>query len=304
MFGSTDQVGAERVDAQSGVQEQVAFAAVGTQDEQILVFAYQPAGGDPSGGVVICPSILGDFLANYRREVQLARSLAAAGLAVFRFHYRGTGNSDGDPGQLTLSSIEDDARCVAEILIDRHPTVPIAFVGTRWGTLSAVAAATEFPSAPLALIEPVTDFARFYDDAIKTRAMSAVVTGDSAESVRQISELLDRHGYADIVGSVISRALYESTAGVAAAELLSAGAEHPRLLVQFGGRDLRAPYRKLEKQFAGHGVQVQTTIVDVAESWWFRPEAPTVDPVAHSFNDALRSWLLAELPKSTRSEQS
>ena len=63
------------------------------------------------GGVVACPSIYQDLFAGYRDEVLLARSLAARGIAVQRFHYRGAGHSDGDVAgaitSLTSSSVID-----------------------------------------------------------------------------------------------------------------------------------------------------------------------------------------------------
>lgn len=302
MFGPTDQLEAERVDSQSGLRERAAFTSAGASDEQVLVFSYVPA-RDPIGTVVVCPSILGDFLANYRREVMLARSLAAAGMAVLRFHYRGTGNSEGDPARLTLETMATDTRRMTEVLAGGFPAVPIGFVGTRWGALSAATAAADHAGAPLVLCEPLTALGRFFDDAMQSRAMSAIATGKSVKSARQISELLDRDGYADIVGNVVHRALYDSTVGADAVALLSAGPHHPRLLVQFGGRDLRPAHRKLDKQFADSGSALETTIVDVAESWWFRPEAPTLVPVAHGFNDAVSSWLRSQLAETPQVEQ-
>lgn len=303
MFARSEQLGADRVDSRTGVRERAAFIPVGTGGEQMLMFSYQPA-GDPIGAVLICPSILGDFLANYRREVNLARCLASFGMAVARFHYRGTGNSAGDPTQLTLSSMNTDTRWAAQELAGSLPGLPVGFVGTRWGALSAAATlAHDYPTAPLVLCEPLTDFSRFYGDAMRSRAFSAVATGKSLQPARQISDLLARDGCADIVGNVVHRALYESTVGVEPGQLLITGSSHSSLLVQFKGTDLRPANRKLVKQFADVRLRVDTTIVDIAESWWFRPQAPHLVPVAHAFNDAVRTWLQSELPKSARSEQ-
>lgn len=299
MLGSTAQT-ADRVDARSGVRERASFVPCGAGDEQLFMCTYEPP-GDPVGTVLICPSILADFLANYQREVNLARSLATAGLTVARFHYRGSGNSDGDPAAMTLSSLQSDAAWVAEKLNGWLPDRPIAFVGTRWGALSAAAAARDFIGAPLMLCEPVTDVARFYQDAIRSRAMSAVATGRSRKGVRQLSELLARDGYADIVGNVIHPALYDSTIGVDARLLVADGPARPGLLVQFGGKELRAPHRELEKLLVDNSWQVDAEIVDIAESWWFRAGGRTVAP--NSLNTALGAWLSAQLPHLTQAEQ-
>lgn len=303
MFARSDRLGADRVDPRTGVRERAAFSAVGTGGEQMLLFSYEPA-GDPIGVVLICPSILGDFLANYRREVNLARCLASFGMAVARFHYRGTGNSGGDPAQLTLSSMDTDTRWAARELVGRHPGLPIGFVGTRWGALSvAAAAAHDYPRAPMVLCEPVTDFSRFYSDGMRSRAFSALATGKTSQPARQISDLLMRDGCADIVGNVVHPALYDSTVGVEPGQILTTGSSHSSLLVQFKGTDLRPANRKLVKQFAAARMHVETTIIDIAESWWFRPQAPHLVPVAHAFNDAVRTWLQSELPASARLEQ-
>lgn len=302
MFGRSELSTAERVDSRTGVREEAAFVPVGAHGEQMLTYTYQPA-GEPVGQVLIAPSIMGDFLANYRREVVLARSLAAAGIAVVRFHYRGTGNSFGDPAQITLASLAEDATYLAHEMVRSLPAVPIGFIGTRWGALSAAAAANDFPGAPLALCEPLTDFSRFYSDAMRSRAMSAIATGKSVKAAKHITDLLARDGKADIVGNVLYPALHTSTVGVDPVQLLTEGDPRPRFLVQFGGNDLRPAHRKLEKEFTDRQLPMDTVIVDVAESWWFRPDAPTLVPIAQGLNDSLLNWLQAELSKSAQLEQ-
>lgn len=300
MLGRASQSGAVRLDERTGVRESAAFVPRGVGDEQLFMCSHEPP-GDPVGSVLICSSILADFLANYQREVNLARSLAMAGLTVVRFHYRGSGNSDGDPAEVTLSSLQADARWAAGELTTWLPELPIAFVGTRWGALSAAAAARDHAGAPLMLCEPMTDLPRFYQDAIRSRAMSAVATGKARKGVRQLSELLARDGYADIVGNVIHPALYESTIGVDARLLVDDGPARPGLLVQFGGKELRAPHRELEKLLVDNGWQVDAEIVDIVESWWFRAGGRTVAP--NSLNTALGAWLSAQLQHLTPAEQ-
>jgi len=300
MLGQTGQLGAERVDRGSGIRERAAFLPFGAGDDQLFVCTYEPA-GESVGSVLICSSILADFLANYQREVNLARAFAKAGMTAVRFHYRGTGHSDGDPAAMTLASLEADARWAAEQLTSWRPDLPIAFLGTRWGALSATAAARDYGDAPVELCEPIIDFGRYYSDAMRSRSMSAMATGKSRKDATQVSELLARDGHADIVGNVIHSALYDSTVGVDPVALLSEGKARAALLVQFGGKDVRAPLRKVEQKLVGAGWRATSRTVDVAENWWFRTGRRMV--AQDELDDASRTWLRTELETTRQDER-
>ncbi len=297
MFDRTGQI-AHRVDKRSGVRERVAFVPFGTLEDQVFISSYEPP-AESVGTVLICSSILADFLANYEREVNLARGLANAGLTVVRFHPRGVGNSGGDPSQVTLTSLQDEARWVAAELTTWHPELPMVFVGTRWGALAAAAAARDHGGAPLVLCEPLTDFARFFSDAGRSRAMSALASGRS-KSFEPLPELLVRDGFADIVGNIVHRALFDSSVDQDARQLLAEGPSRPSLLVQFGGQDLRTANRRLEQHLVDGGWHVDTAIMAVAENWWFGsgPHARA----ASALNDAAQDWIVKQLAGLTASE--
>jgi pimeloyl-ACP methyl ester carboxylesterase len=82
-------------DTSTGVSETAAF--ISSAAGLVLVHAHIPA-SPAQPPVVICSSVYEELRNNYRREVLLARRLAAAGAPVVRFQYRGFGNSDDAPG--------------------------------------------------------------------------------------------------------------------------------------------------------------------------------------------------------------
>ena len=100
----------------------------GDPGSRVLTFTHPPA--RPSGaGVVICSPIGAEHVQNQPRELELARALAARGLLVRRFHFRGTGDSDGQG--LTFDSMSEDSAAAARQLLDSGEVSRVAFVGTR-----------------------------------------------------------------------------------------------------------------------------------------------------------------------------
>jgi len=131
---------------------------------------YAEADGAPSGAVLICPPhpFLGGDMDNNVLQA-LASALAAAGLPVLRFNYRGIGGSE------TARALDDDQRefwqhstCPryeAEIMrdaADAYTTLTgllpgvtaVSVVGYSFGCLPALAIARRAPLARLALISP------------------------------------------------------------------------------------------------------------------------------------------------------
>ena len=80
---------------------------VETERGALFMVTHLPA-GPAQGAVVVCSPIQSELLKNNRHEVMLARRLASQGVAVARFHYIGTGNSDGEVGDVTIDGMAAD----------------------------------------------------------------------------------------------------------------------------------------------------------------------------------------------------
>jgi alpha/beta superfamily hydrolase len=211
------------VDPVTGVRQETAFVPFGT-DEMFCVL-HRPASA-VRRGVLICPSILSEQSTLYTTEVRAARTLAAHGDAVMRFHYRGTGHSGGRPEAVTVASMADDARFAAEILRRATGAASLVFCGARWGAVAAGLAAAGDPAAPLALWEPVVDGARYLPEILRAQAVRALteqvdLTKTPADVEREIAEA----GFADVLAYPLHRALYESLPG---RHLRSVAAAPPR----------------------------------------------------------------------------
>lgn len=268
---------ARRVDERAGTCE--AAELFGEDGARMLGVRTAPL-APPAGAVLVCSSIANDLVKHYRREVLLGRALAGAGLAVQRFQYRGTGNSDGDAAELSRATMVADAVAAGSLLGAAAPGAPSAVVGTRFGALVAAEVAAG-DTRPLVLVEPVLDGGRYFTEAFRAKLMQAVATaGAGRPTAAQFAAALERGEVVDVLGNPVHLALHDSWQGRSVVRALT-GPRRPVLLVQFGDdvpvrADLAAAAAALRD--AGHDVEVAQ--VRGRETWWYLDERDLVKGVA------------------------
>lgn len=235
----------------------------------LLIHTSLPLDRPVVGGVVICSSLHAEFLANYRKEVLVARALAERGMAVVRFDYRGTGNSGGAPEDLTLQTMTQDAEVAIRHLAARAAVEEPSFLGVRFGALVAAGLARP-SSARLALWEPVLEADQYFREAFRARIMRELKDGLAVPTLGDaLLDELRSKGSVDVLGYTINRGLYDSTSGT---ELVSALGSTPRrvLLVQIGKRkELKQELRSLADNLERGASSVATAMVQEEEAWWF-----------------------------------
>lgn len=136
-----------------------------------LVFGcrHEPATA-AAAGVVVCLGAPFDGGVDDGRSARLGRRLAAAGIAVQRFRYRGAWPSDGDVGAHGFAGLVEDARRALDLLVDRTGVRQVAIVGARLGSLVAARLARDLPGAPLVLWAPVPHGRSALEQAARGRA--------------------------------------------------------------------------------------------------------------------------------------
>jgi len=272
---------ARRVDGERGLVEEVGFLG---GSERLFACCHLPTGPSRDLGVVVCSPILCDFGANYRREVSVARRLAAAGVPVLRYHPRGTGHSDGARTDLTLDSLVADATTVLDQARDRLGVDRLAVLATRFSALAA-AEASRGTATPLALWEPVTRPRAYVRAGLRARAVARLASAGEPE---EPEDELARQGWLDVLGIPVGRGLYDTPAGRTLAAAL-AGEDRPLLVVRFedGDGDLDL------------GADAEVRVCPCDESWWFIPDrsAPGEEAVA-----ATADWFLG-LPSPAASSR-
>jgi len=258
---------AVRVDLRTAVREEVCF--FGRDGHRMFGCTHRPAAA-PIAGVVICSPLQSEFLANYRREVILARCLTERGFAVQRFHYRGTGHSDGETRDVTFDTMVDDAASAVGWLRERTGVSGLAFVGTRLGGMVAAAAAAQLDEAPLILWEPAVDGGRYFRDVFRSVHIYYLKEGRVAPPTEGMLDEIRRTGTLTMLGFSIDLPLYES---VESRRLVDEVGQRtrPLLLVQIDRAErLRSEYADLVAQWRNAGFTVETHSVVGQDAWWLR----------------------------------
>ena len=256
--------------AANGTTERVSFR--GVEGERVYTYEYRPA-APPRAAVLICPALHAEFTRSYRREVLLARRLVADGFAVQRFHYRGTGNSDGDGEDVRVSTMRDDAAESLEHLQAWSGVDAPVLVGTRWGALVAAAAASTHPSAGLVLWEPLLDASRFFRDAFRTKLVNDRKSGiEQPETGDVLGARLQAGESVDLIGHTIHAALYQSSVGrTLEGELGST--PRPMLVIQIAtSTTIRPDLASRLEAWRGAGFAAEVEPVEGAETWWLVDE--------------------------------
>ena len=89
-------------------------------EQRLLGILHIPDGdSDKSPGVVLCHGFTGNRSEAHFIFVKLARALCAKGIAVLRFDFRGSGDSEGDFEDMTISGEISDALRAVEVLSEQ-----------------------------------------------------------------------------------------------------------------------------------------------------------------------------------------
>ena len=115
-------------------------------------------------GVVVCYPFAHEYIRAHRACQQLAVHFSGAGFPVLRFDYTGTGDSDGDPAELSVDRWMDDIRCAILELKQLASVQRVSLIGLRLGaTLAASLADQRRNIANLVLWDPVVAGAAYAD---------------------------------------------------------------------------------------------------------------------------------------------
>jgi pimeloyl-ACP methyl ester carboxylesterase len=284
-----------RIDTLLRIEEQMGY--FGPTSTPLFCSLYAPLDSPALAAVVVCSSLDADFTLNYRRLVVLARQLAARGVLVQRFHYRGVGHSYGDPAATTYDDLVNDALLASHVLLERFAVAPLSLLGTGWGAIVAASAASKLPLASLVFWEPLTSPEPYYEEALRALRIRHLLHASAARppDERPLEESM-AGGALDIFGYPLHRALYESSKD---RSLTGELPPPPRriLMLRPAGKDAyRTDYQTLLSKWKTLGFAVDCFEAGRPVPIWFHgPQTLQVDEVAEDVAARIHAWLSAHL---------
>jgi alpha/beta superfamily hydrolase len=283
-----------RVDQEAGIVEDAEFFGSGA--DRLFGMRYLPASGSPMAGVVMCGPILAQFRAHYRNGTLLARALAARGVAVQRFHYRGMGNSDGEVSNLDLSTMHQDAAAAGARLTEQIGAVPLAYLGVNVGAYPAAVASR--PGHMLILDSPPPNGRHYFRNAVRAHAVYAMQR-ESKENLTT-EALLDqlRGGSRDValLGCRLSLGLYETMVTAALVEEVGDSAR-PILMIGLGeAESLRPEGERMRSELVEKGFPVEVAVRDKIDPFWYvENSAPEDQPEIAATAERITDWVQRQI---------
>jgi pimeloyl-ACP methyl ester carboxylesterase len=283
---STVHARAVRLDSEHGTRE--VFTFFGPHQELLAGTTYLPSSSTRSG-VLICAPICSDYITNYRREVLLARTLAAHGIAVQRFDYRGTGNSDSEQALMSFQTMCEDAQAAADHLCTTAGLSQVSFIGTRIGGIVAATIASQRSEAVLVLIEPTLDPTLFFREGFRVQMLHHLSQGSGGSGGDILLAELELSGTMDILGYSVSKRLYDSL------RVLDLKSQLPRdgrplLLLQLGDRTrIRPDYQSLILACRREGTDIEIATEQVAVAGWISDDD---GPPIEGLSGQVSEWLI------------
>lgn len=131
--------------------------------------------GSGRSAVLLCPPLGQEYMRSHRALRQLALQLSREGVAVFRFDYRGTGDSSGEMDALSFATMTADARLALAELLDMSGARKAVVIGLRAGGIAALRIAADRAVSACVLWDPVVD-GSVYADLLE----AGVMEGDAA----------------------------------------------------------------------------------------------------------------------------
>jgi pimeloyl-ACP methyl ester carboxylesterase len=247
-------------------------------DGSLYCTVFRPASGDtPGAGVILLSAFAGERKSTVKPLVDLARALAAEGIAAMRVDFRGTGDSSGTSDRITLASMLEDVDAAAAALRSEAGCTEVAFAGLRLGASVALAAGVRVKPSPAALViaEPVVAGASYIRELGRRQAIRRMLTdGGGTSAGDDGAAALDFDGFALDHGFVAELSRFDLLAA-APQWARGPGARSPSLVLQIGAK--RSPRKDLARLSEACGERAALQVV-VTEPFWLPVDH--VDPTS------------------------
>lgn len=177
--------------------------------QKIFGILHLPTGVENPPCIMICHGLGGHKTGRYRVYVDLAEALVLAKFAVFRFDFRGSGDSEGSFSDMTLKGEISDALAALEYLKSekRVDTTKIGLFGRSLGGAVATLSASIFRSIKcIALWAPIFNGDQWKNEWSGVR--DGAILEEEANELRRINgQIAGMRFYAEMFDMRIDQAL-------------------------------------------------------------------------------------------------
>jgi pimeloyl-ACP methyl ester carboxylesterase len=151
------------------------------------------------------------MVSGYARFARWAKQLAQEGIAVLRFHYRGTGESDGDSSQFDLEAACADTEMAVGRLRELLGSKQVGLFGYRLGATLAACVAAKVGASVLLLWSPVINLSSYVQEILRLQ-LTTGLTHHGPTGVKitrhELIRQLEAGQCIDVLGYEFSPALY------------------------------------------------------------------------------------------------
>lgn len=176
----------------------------------------RPLGNSLPVGWVICHSFGIEQIHLARLDVIVARTLAASGFPVFRFHGQGYGDSEGGIEIVGLTSHLAEAEDAVDFMGRQEGVEEVGILGARFGGTVAALIADRLDLPLLGLWEPIVSGSRYMNDLLRSQLLATMAKGGEGgvSPVQQIRDDLSSRGWSDIRGLRLSAKAHQEIGSV------------------------------------------------------------------------------------------
>jgi hypothetical protein len=195
------------------------------------VFTYAAGPGDAALALLVVSPLASEAVGSRRALVQLVRALGVRGHGAVLIDPRGTGESAGEPEDVTFEALCDDLRLGLAELGRRFPLARRHVLAFRYASAAALAVADDESLARLLLIDPCLDpQAALRHDLRHEIARRVMRRGSAGESRDDLLAQLARGEAIVVDGQRLSPALFAELVAFAPAGALERQAERATVL--------------------------------------------------------------------------
>jgi alpha-beta hydrolase superfamily lysophospholipase len=195
------------------------------------VFTYADGPDDAALALLVVSPLASEAVGSRRALVQLVRALAARGHGAVMIDPRGTGESAGEPEDVTFEALCADLRLGLAELARRFPSAHPHLLAFRYASAAALVVSGDEPLARLLLIDPCLDpQAALRQDLRHEIARRVMRRGSAGESRDDLLAQLARGEAIVVDGQRLSPALFAGLVAAAPAQALERRGERATVL--------------------------------------------------------------------------